>query len=354
MSRLKVLEAITPSKIGGAEVFVAEFCEKLPQMGADYKLFIPSGRPFIEYARKRGINSINWKAHGKFDPLTVIRLARILKKCNCDVIHTHLSTASLLGAFAAKLAGKPSVAHVHGLNTATCFFFSSAVIAVSNAVKKHLAAQGIDEKIIYVVHNGVDIPRFEAVDISCAKEAQGINPDTPVFGVFGRLSPEKGQRVALEGMFLLLKTHPNARLLLTGDGKDRESLVESAKALGIERNVEFKGFADDVRGLMSACDAVIVPSLKEGFGLAAVEAMALERPVVASNIGGLPEIVVPDGTGFLFEPGNPQALASALAQLVENPDLARKMGKLGRDRVKDYFDADKQAKEVLHILQSVK
>ena len=122
---------------------------------------------------------------------------------------------------------------------------------------------------------------------SAAKIRLGYDPDAPLFGVFGRLSHEKGQRVALEAMFLVLKDHPNARLVLAGQGPDWDDLQACAEALGIEGSVQFAGFVHNVRNLMSACDAVIVPSLKEGFGLAAVEAMALERPVVASATGGL-------------------------------------------------------------------
>jgi len=101
---MRVLEAITPSRIGGAEVYVAELCRWLPDLGADVELFIPSGRPFVDYTVNLGIKSINWKTYGKFDPVTIIRLAGLIRKHNIDVVHSHLSTASLLGAWAATLA----------------------------------------------------------------------------------------------------------------------------------------------------------------------------------------------------------------------------------------------------------
>lgn len=350
---MRVLEAITPSRIGGAEVYVSELCRQLPDLGADFELFIPSGRPFVEYAANLGIKSINWKTYGKFDPVTVIRLVRLIRKHNIDVIHTHLSTASLLGAWAAKLAGKPSVAHVHGLNTATCFKHSTAVIAVSEAVKRHLLAQGLDPERVHVVHNGVDLGRFRPVSTAEFKQNLGYEAQIPVFGVFGRLSDEKGQRSAIEAIFLLAKTCSSARLMLVGDGKNREDLVTSAQALGIAGNVDFKGFNPDVRGLMSACDAIIVPSLKEGFGLAAVEAMALAKPVIATDIGGLPEIVIPNETGFLVPVNSPQQIVEAVEKLILDKSLAERMGRAGRERVEECFDLSKQIRAVFSILEGV-
>ncbi len=354
MSGLRVLEAITPSRIGGAEVFVATFCEELIRLGAEVRLFCPLGRPFAGYARERGLKPITWKTRGKLDPITIVRLARLTRRERIDVVHTHLSTASLLGAFAAKLARAPSVAHVHGLNTATCFRYSTRVIAVSEAVKQHLCAQGLDAKRVRVIHNGVDLSRFQPVPVADAKLALERNPSAPLIGVFGRLSEEKGQRVALEAMFILLKDHPTARLVLVGEGKSEADLRTSAAALGIGDSVEFAGFMPDVRPLMSACDAVIVPSLKEGFGLAAVEAMALGRPVVASAVGGLTEIVAPGETGFLADPNDPNAVAQALGELISNPTLAQEMGERGRERAERCFEFDKQAREVLRELEAAR
>jgi glycosyltransferase involved in cell wall biosynthesis len=351
MTPARVLEAITPSRIGGAEVFVADFCRALPSLGADVTLFVPKGRPFVEYASARGVESVNWKTCGKLDPVTVIRLARLIKNHNIEVIHTHLSTASLLGAFAAKLARARSVSHVHGLNSATSFRRSDRIIAVSEASKRFLTKQGLPESKIQVVHNGVDLSRFQPTSLEEAKRRQGFEVGKPVFGVFGRLSPEKGQRTAIEAVFLLKQMGIDARLFLAGDGVERADLHKAAEALGIGDQVKFAGFVQDVRELMSACDAVVVPSLKEGFGLAAVEAMALERPVIASRTGGLPEIVVPDQTGFLFTPADPDALSRALAELSSDSERAAAMGKLGRQRVQEHFDQQKQFRKVLEVLR---
>ena len=348
---ISILEAITPSRIGGAEVYVAQICEKLPELGARVELFCPAGRPFVDYAANRGIQSINWKTHGKFDPITILKLASLIKKNRIDVIHTHLSTASLLGAFAAKLAGVPSVAHVHGMNSVTCFKHSTLVIAVSEAVKRHLCSQGLDENKVRVVHNGIDLTRLQPTSAWDAKSNLGHDTQAPLFGVFGRLSHEKGQRTALEAFSILHKDYPAAQLVLVGDGKDHDELRSLANTLQISHNVHFAGFVPDPSHIMSACNAVIVPSIKEGFGLSAVEAMALERPVVATDAGGLPEIVINGETGFIVPTHNPQAIADSLKHLLQDKSLAESMGRRGRERVQDCFDLDKQMMLLLSILQ---
>lgn len=351
MTELRVLEAITPSRVGGAEVFVAGLCELMPKLGGRPTIFCPAGRPFVRYAADRGLECVTWNTHGKLDPVMILRLASLIRRQRIDVVHTHLSTASLLGAIAARLAHVPSVAHIHGLNTATCFRYSDSVIAVSEAVKHHVRVQGLDESRVRVIHNGVDLRRFRPTPLSDARASLGWEPSVPVFGVFGRLSPEKGQHVALASMLILLREHPRARLLVVGDGHDLEELRLSAAALGIGDSVEFRGFTGDVRPLMSACDAIVAPSLKEGFGLAAVEAMALGRPVVASNVGGLPEIVTPGETGILVVPNDPNALAQALGNLIANPGLVKDMATRARARVEVHFDLDTQMRLVMDHLR---
>lgn len=346
---IRVLEAISSAHIGGAETFVTSLCATLPDLGAQVHVFCPQGRAFVDYALERNVPCTSWRTRGKLDPITVVRLARLIRVTHADVVHTHLSTASLLGALAARLARRPSVAHVHGLNTATCFRCSNAIIAVSDAVKAHLCAQGIPSHKVRVIHNGVDLARFQPAPIREAKRAAGLSESAPVVGIFGRLSPEKGQRLGIEAMFLVLKDCPNAQLLIVGGGPDRDELALCAQALGIESSVRLTGFVEDVRPLMSACDVVAVPSLKEGFGLAAVEAMALERPVVAAAVGGLTEIVAPD-TGALVKPGDPQALAEAVSALLSDPALAQSMGQAGRATVEERFDLAKQVRATYSFL----
>ncbi len=339
---LRVLEAITPSRIGGAEVLTASFSGWLRDRGDQVHIFCPRGRPFVEYLSTRFIEPVTWKTYGKLDPLTIVKLAGLARGLQADVIHTHLSTASLLGALAGRLARIPTVAHVHGMNSAACYKSSTYVIAVSEAVKRHLTSQGVPELRVSVVHNGIDLSAFTPIDKAVAKSGAGYGPDELLVGVFGRLSPEKGQHVALEVFAQLIEKYPGTKLLIVGDGKQREALEAQVRELGAAADVIFTGFQNDVKSLMSACDVVVVPSLREGFGLAAVEAMALGIPVAASKTGGLPEIVQDGVTGILVDTGSPRSLLAAMGKLLSDPGLRQAMGEAGRARAIENFDREKQ------------
>ncbi len=348
---IRILEAITPSTVGGAEVFVVGISRVLADMGVQVDVFCPSRRAFLDYAIERGVRPTTWRTFGKVDPATVARLVALIKATRADVIHTHLSTASLLGALAAKIAGVPSVAHVHGLNVASAYKYSTAMIAVSDAVKDHLCSQGIPPDRIKVIHNGVDLGAFDGIDPSAAKREIGCNSAAPVVGVFGRLSAEKGQALAVQAMALIARKHPTAMLLVVGKGKDRAALERTASELNIADRVRFAGFSDDVPRFMSACDIVISPSLKEGLGLVAIEAMALAKPVVASAVGGLNETVVHGETGFLIPPNDPDALARSVNRFIEDKPLAERMGALGRKRAEEQFDTRKQVSLLLDAIR---
>jgi glycosyltransferase involved in cell wall biosynthesis len=346
---VRVLEAITPSRIGGAEVYVTELCNRLPNCGIETLLFCPSGRTFVDYAKKSNLHPITWNTYGKLDPLTVIRLIRLIKSSNCQAVHTHLSTASLLGAFAAKLAKVPSVAHVHGMNSAFSFKFADRIIAVSEAVKANLAAQGL-EKNVHVVYNGVDMERFAPMDVGDARSRTGLEQAGPVFGVFGRLSVEKGQLLAIEAFAKAFPDRQDAVLLVVGDGRDEQVLRNRASELGVSDNVRFIAFTREIGDLIASCDAVLVPSLKEGFGLTAVNSMAMSRPVIASRVGGLPEVVVDGETGLLTEPGNADSLADAMREIASDAELAQQIGQAGRLRAVEKFEINKQIAQVAAIL----
>lgn len=351
MKKINVLEAITSARLGGADIAVLGICRALSRLDARVQLFCPAGRPVGSSAADQGIRTVSWRTHGKLDLVTVLRLASLMKRSGIDVIHTHLSTASLLGAFAARLAGKASVAHVHGLNKITCFNYSTLVVAVSEAVKQHVCSQGLSEARVRVVHNGVDLSQFSPSD-SCGAELPFASRNgTPLFSVFGRLSEEKGQRVALGAMSILLKDYPDAKLALAGEGPDLGELQAAAEALGISSSVYFTGFLPNVRGLMLASNAVIVPSLKEGFGLVAIEAMALARPLVATSVGGLAEVVLDRETGLVVPPNDPSAMARSMKSLIEDRALAERMGRRGRERVADCFELESQTRALLSILR---
>lgn len=346
---MRILELITPSRIGGAEMYVARLVHELRKAGDEVTVFSPTGRPFTKYLRDLELDPVSWKTSGKVDPVSVFRLVRLIRERNIELIHTHLTSATFIGALAARIAGISCVATLHGFTSAFWYRFPPRLIAVSQAVKTYFVAQGVPESRITVLHNGITLADFVPQELAAAKMEFAHLPCDPLVGIFGRLAPEKGQDVALDALTLLLPIIPNLKLMVVGDGRCQEELSMQVERLGIGSNVDFYGFHSNPRPLMRACDIVLVPSRKEGFCLSAIEAMALGRPVVATNVGGLPEVVADGVTGILVPPDDPAALADAIQQLLHHPERAVAMGEAGNARVAENFDQQRQ----LQLLRGV-
>jgi glycosyltransferase involved in cell wall biosynthesis len=346
---LRIVQYITPSQIGGAELHVAALSERLQARGHQVLVVCPRGRPLAAELTARGLPMRTPRTAGKLDPVTLVQLVRWLRRDRADVIHTHLSTASLLGSIAARIAGVPSLATVHGLNTHTCFRFANRIIAVSHAVKRHLVAQGIPDERVMVVHNGVDLrslARPSSRERLCRE--WGIAESAPLLVTVGRLVPTKGHRDLLQALRLLVQDPrwQQLRLLVVGTGVLLGQLQTEAAQAGLADRVVFAGFQRDVLPFVHAANVFVLPSTQEGLSLSALEAMALGKPVVACRVGGTPEVVADEETGLLVSPGRPEELAAALARLLGHPAEAERMGAQGERRARCMFDLEQMVSRI--------
>ncbi|MHB0977641.1 MAG: glycosyltransferase family 4 protein [Candidatus Aquicultorales bacterium] len=261
-----------------------------------------------------------------------------LRKHKADVIHTHGLRANLAGRVAGRLMGIPVVTTVHSAISldyadrikqflapkvdSSTLSLTTRFIAVSAAIKKDLIKRRVPEEKITVVYNGVDVPIGQPV----AEEARrrlGVSGDEFVVGTVARLEPNKGIRFLIRAAADLRPLLPKLKVVIVGSGRDRRELEREAERLGLGEVVAFTGFQEDARALMSAFDVFALPSLMEGFALVVIEAMASGIPVVASKVGGVPEIVQEGRNGLLVEPGDPKSLAEAILKLHASPQLRR-------------------------------
>ena len=349
---MRVLEMITPSRIGGAEMSLLSTVRALEASGDEVTVFCPSGRPIVNWLKRNGINPVTWTTWGKFDPATVLRLTRLMRERRIDVVHTHLSTAGLLGALAAKRAGIPSVATIHGFNSVDCYQFTTRLVAVSQAVKEHLVALKMPASKIDVVHQGIDTNRFVPIPLIRAKRQFGYSFAQPRIGVFGGISAVYGQDLALQALARIVAQIHDVQLMIVGDGEDREQLEARAQTLPLKGHVEFLPFTEKAHELMSACDIVLAPSRKEGFSIAALSGMALARPVIVSNCGGLAEMVPHGRVGLRVQANDVPALAEAMLMLLRMPERAAAMGKAGRQLVEECFDIDQQTPYLRQVMRT--
>ena len=352
---LRVVQLIAPSRISGAEICTVALCRGLSERGHRVSLGVKESHALLEVARAQSVDAISLRFAGKLNVRAVGRLARWISENEVDVVATQLSTASLWGTLAARRVGVPSVATVHALNSRTCYLYADRIIAVSRAVKEHLVAQGIPADKIRVVYNGIDLRRFEPpADVSAAKVALGLPAQSLVVGVVAHLTAKKGHRWFLEAVAPLMARFPALRVVLVGEGEERANLEAQTRALSLGERVMFAGFHADVVPLMAAMDAVVLPAIaKEGFGRVLVEAGALEKPVIGSDVGGIGEAIVPNQTGFLVAPGDVAQLGAALVQLLESAELRREMGRAGRARALAQFSETHMVAETERVYREL-
>jgi glycosyltransferase involved in cell wall biosynthesis len=277
-------------------------------------------------------------------------LRRLIRDAGAVLVHANGSRAMLYGGLAGRLAGRPVVWHVRiaerePVLDAILLALASAVIVNSQAVGRRFprARAGL----VRCIHNGVDLGRFGPRPPSPAlRAALEIPEGVPVVASVGRFVPWKGYRVLLEAARLAGAALPDIHWLLVGDGEERPELEAQARALGIGPRVRFTGWREDVPDLLALCDLFALPSFGEHFGRVLVEAMAMGKAIVATEAGGVPE-VVPDGAcGLLVPAGDPRAMADAVLTLLPDPARRERLGQAGRRRAEIHFDIVRHAETV--------
>jgi glycosyltransferase involved in cell wall biosynthesis len=275
------------------------------------------------------------------------RLARILRNERIDLVHLNNSIRrNHAWMLAARLAGVPCITHERGLMRS---FMArdrrlarnlGAVICISSAVHKNFVARGLGDLPLVTIFNGLDPAQMLCTRAPADVRAEiGVAPDAPLIGIVGNIKPWKGQEVVLRAMGQLREEFPDLACVLIGDTSPsaaayREQMAALTRELGISSRVHITGFRSDVANYINALDIQIHASVHpEPFGRVLLEAMALSKPLVASNGGAVPEIVVHEHTGLLFEPGDPTALAAALRTLLADRPRAVAMGAAGRARL---------------------
>jgi glycosyltransferase involved in cell wall biosynthesis len=286
-----------------------------------------------------------------------VRVAREARRGGCNLIHSNNTpTIQRSTLIAGALAGKPVVAHVRtsvrlGALDKLLMNRCSLVIAQSASVMKELVAQGVSTRIVECF-DGVTIPAEpHQVSDGVKGELLGTSSDT-VLGAVGRLAERKGFRYLVDAMPALLETHEKLTLAIVGDGPLRRDLQRQAASLGLADRVRFLGFRRDLRYVLQATDIVVLPSLKEGLPIALLIAMAEGRPVVASDVDGIPAFVHDGETGLLVPPRDPGSLAEAVGRLLDDRALAARLGRAGRSLVAREASVKRTASRVDELLLS--
>ena len=371
MASLKVLHIIGGGEFGGAERHILNLARTVDPRAVEITVCCLFSAPFAGIATGAGIRAFAVPMRHRFDFGVVKKLAEKIREGGFGLIHTHGVRANLLGRLAARQVGqKKVITTVHSLLERDYpGFFSSLAnglverstrsltdhfITVSQGLKDKLVAGDVPADKITVIYNGIVPEEFSPpVEPGAALQEMGFAPHTPVVGIVARLHEVKGHRYFLEAAREVLTARPDTRFVVVGDGPCRSALQEMACRLEIAGQVTFTGFVKDVRPLMSGLTLLVVSSLWEGFGLTAVEAMALGVPVVATEVGGLPEVVLHGETGMLVPPANTPALAKGILWMLDHPEATMEMAEKGRKSVLERFSAPVMARRTEELYRRV-
>ena len=287
-----------------------------------------------------------------FDLLAFFSLYILLIKENPTIVHSHTSKAGLLGRLAAKLAGVPIIVHTpHGhvffgyfgpfktkifiLLEKLASRITDKIVTLSNREKEdYISFKIAEEDRLSVICSGIELNKFKESLLSekqNLKKELGIPENSLIVGTAGRLVPVKGPEFLIKAAKYIISKYPDTYFIFTGDGPLENGLKRKALEMGISDNIIFLGLRDDVAKIISIYDIFVLPSLNEGMGRVLAEAMALGKPIVASNIGGIPDLVIHGKNGFLVPPKNPKELAKYIQVLIEDKGKREKMGLKGKE-----------------------
>lgn len=291
------------------------------------------------------------------------RLSRVVRQFRPAIVHAHdphaVSMAATALSFGAVSPSPPLVAsrrvdfHLSG-NSLSRWKYRQVTrfIAASSAIRNVLVDDGIPADVVTVVHDGIDVARVQRWPATDIHATFWLPHGVPVVVNVGALVGHKGQKHLLEAWPLVMRTVPDAHLVILGEGDLRAPLEKQVKELHLERAVRLPGFRDDVISLMKSADLFVMSSVTEGLGSVILEAMACRRAVVGTRAGGIPEAVVHGTTGLLVPPRDERALADAIAALLADPARRQRMGAAGRAKVEAEFSLDRLVTDTIAVYRT--
>jgi glycosyltransferase involved in cell wall biosynthesis len=349
---LSVLHVIAPAPFGGMESVVRMLAGGHARRGHSIRvatvLSPGSGpHPFVASLESDGVTVIQLRV-GARDYWGERKAIRALcREVRPHVVHTHGFRPDVISASAARAEGIPLVSTCHGFVESTlrgrayqwldrrALRRFDAVVAVSPSIASRLRASGVANRRIHLLFNAF-AQNSEPLTRNAARQLLDL-PEVPVIGWVGRLSAEKGPDVALEAFARL--NHPSAHLLFVGEGREQIPLRNRAKSLGVSDRLIWRGVVPDARRLFPAFDGFLLSSRTEGTPMALLEAMAADVPIVATRVGGVPD-VVDDSSAWLVDSGDAAAMARALFEMLDRPELARARAESARETLRQRFAID--------------
>jgi len=353
--KCNILHYIETSGPGGAETVLLNIARSIDKNRFKPTVVLHKSRWLHEQLLKSGIKTEIIPSKRSWDILFLVNFIRYCRRHKIDLIHSHLFGANLYSCIAGTTLRIPVIATFHNelffqgrsekfmaLKSMIIRNFASKMVFVAEYMKnEYLEYFNFPGNKLLTIYNGIKLNNgIDNVDGSSLRKELGVLNDDLLVGHIANLRAPKGHQYLVEAASHVCERIPHARFLLIGDEGDgtiKKEIEDFIAKTGLKENIKLLGFRKDVNKLLQLIDIFVLSSTSEGLPLSVIEAMASSKPVVATNVGGLPEIVVLDQTGYLVEPGNAKALADKLIFLLENKALRDQMGRAGRKVVEERY-----------------
>src|SRR5688572_28066450 len=313
---------------------------------------------------EEGLDLIPLAPRAEMDLAAAWRLSRVLKQLKPDIVHAHDPHGVAMASIALSMSTMPKLPRLVASRRVDFHMRQSALsrwkyrqvdcfICASDAIRKIVVSDGIPRRRTVTVHEGIDLGRVAAAPRAELHQELWLPHEAPLVGNVAALVPHKGQRHLVDAAQLVLPQHPDARFIIAGEGELRGALEQQIRQHHLEKHVMLAGFRADILSLHKAFDVFVMSSVTEGLGTSLLDAMACGKPVVATTVGGIPEVVVHDETGLLVPPRDPPAMAAAIVRLLADSGLRQQMGEAGLARVRTHFSAETMVQNTLRVYQQV-
>ena len=362
---MKVLQLISSSGYYGAENMLLNLCASQEKTGCQnslllfYNVHVPNVE-FYERARRRGLSVRMVHCKGRADWRAVRQIEEYIQEDGIDLVHTHGYKADLYGYLAAWRSGKPVVATCHNWvgGTAALGIYNyldrmalkkfNALAAVSDAVAQRLLAFGVPAEKVKTIANGIDVQTFERGE----PLPRSARPEAKWWAWSHGWICKKDLSICCARSVNSATSHA-LKVVIVGEGPDRKAIEDMVKEYGLQSNVVLAGQQSDMAGVYAAMDIFVLPSLNEGLPMTVLEAMAASRPVIATRVGAIPSVIKDGENGLLVDPKDVDGLRNALARLLSDSDLCRRMGDRAHDWVGRNYTSEVMALKYRQLYEEV-
>jgi glycosyltransferase involved in cell wall biosynthesis len=364
---MKILLLTTHINVGGIGMYILTLAKYLKKEGYDVVIVSSSGELRDEFVRE-GIKHIYVDIKTKFEFGLKIwkalpRLIKILREHEIQLIHAQTRVAQVISFCLQKITGTPFISTCHGFfnykRMSRRFFpcWGEKIIAISKSVKKHLIDDfKLNPDRVVQIYNGIELDQL----LKIGKEKDymfleqiGFFSDDIIIGSIGRLSPVKGFKYLVKGFKLIAEEYPRAKLLIIGEGTEEDTLREMVDDSGLNTRVIFIAGGGMSEKYLPLFDIFCMPSLHEGLGLSMMEAMAAGKVCIASDVGGLSELISDEYNGLLFPPKDPARIAGTIRKVLSNPLLCERLSANAREKARNNFSIDDSIKKTVNVYKKV-